>query len=80
MPTIILINMALPTFTLLYSMDLILDPKSNIKIIGNQWYWGYETSDFYYTPQHFSFDSFMITNAQLSDSVRRLFEVDNFLI
>jgi cytochrome c oxidase subunit 2 len=80
MPTIILINMALPTFTLLYSMDLILDPKSNIKVIGNQWYWGYETSDFYYTPTSFAFDSFMIPIEQLSEGERRLFEVDNFLI
>ncbi len=80
MPTIILINMALPTFTLLYSMDLILDPKSNIKVIGNQWYWGYETSDFYYRPTNFSFDSFMIPTEQLTEGERRLFEVDNFLI
>lgn len=79
-PTLILINMAVPTFGLLYNMDLIIDPKINLKVIGNQWYWQYESSDFLWAPQEFGFDSYMVQTAELSKGERRLLEVDNFLV
>lgn len=76
-PTIILINMAVPTFGLLYNMDLILEPKMNIKILGNQWYWSYESNDFLWNEKKFSFDSYI---ERAATGERRLLEVDNFLI
>jgi len=45
-PAIILISLATPSFTLLYSMDELVEPVINFKIIGHQWYWGYELSDY----------------------------------
>jgi len=44
-PAIILIFIAVPSFSLLYSLDELSDPKITIKIIGHQWYWTYEYSD-----------------------------------
>ena len=44
-PAIILIFVAIPSFSLLYSMDEIIDPFFTIKVIGHQWYWSYEFLD-----------------------------------
>jgi len=44
-PAIILIFVAIPSFSLLYSMDEIIEPLLTIKIIGHQWYWSYEFLD-----------------------------------
>jgi cytochrome c oxidase subunit 2 len=41
-PSIFLIFIAIPSFTLLYTMDEIIDPFLTIKVIGHQWYWSYE--------------------------------------
>lgn len=45
-PALILLFLATPSFTLLYSMDELIDPVINIKVIGHQWYWSYELSDY----------------------------------
>jgi cytochrome c oxidase subunit II len=44
-PSLILFRIAIPSFSLLYAMDEILRPALTIKIIGRQWYWGYEYTD-----------------------------------
>ena len=44
-PAIILVFVAIPSFSLLYSMDEIIEPLLTIKIIGHQWYWSYEFLD-----------------------------------
>lgn len=44
-PAIILVFVAVPSFSLLYSMDEIIEPLMTIKIIGHQWYWSYEFLD-----------------------------------
>jgi len=41
-PAIILIFIAIPSFSLLYAMDQIWQPLFTIKVLGNQWYWSYE--------------------------------------
>jgi len=43
-PTFILMIIAYPSFVLLYAMDAIKTPQLTIKIIGNQWYWTYNSS------------------------------------
>jgi len=43
-PCIILLFIAVPSFTLLYQMDDVKDLSLTIKIIGNQWFWRYEVS------------------------------------
>lgn len=45
-PVLILLFLATPSFTLLYSMDEIVDPELTLKILGHQWYWGYEMSEY----------------------------------
>jgi heme/copper-type cytochrome/quinol oxidase subunit 2 len=44
-PAIILGWIALPSFSLLYAMDNVIDPKLTVKTIGHQWYWSYENID-----------------------------------
>jgi cytochrome c oxidase subunit 2 len=45
-PSLILITIAVPSFALLYSMDEVIDPAITLKVVGNQWYWSYEYSDY----------------------------------
>lgn len=46
LPALILLNLASPSFALLYSMDEISTPELSLKVVGHQWYWSYEISDF----------------------------------
>lgn len=41
-PSCILLFIAIPSFSLLYALDEILNPQLTIKIIGYQWFWSYE--------------------------------------
>lgn len=45
-PALILMVIGLPSFALLYSMDEIVDPSITLKVVGHQWYWSYEYSDY----------------------------------
>ena len=45
-PALILIAIAFPSFRLLYLMDEVISPTLTIKVVGHQWYWSYEYSDF----------------------------------
>ena len=44
-PALILIVIAIPSFSLLYSVDEIVEPLYTVKVIGHQWYWSYEFLD-----------------------------------
>lgn len=44
-PAVILIIIAIPSFSLLYSIDEIVEPIFTVKVIGHQWYWSYELVD-----------------------------------
>jgi cytochrome c oxidase subunit 2 len=46
LPALILLMLASPSFALLYSMDEIATPEISLKILGHQWFWSYEISDF----------------------------------
>ena len=46
LPAFILLFIAVPSFALLYAMDEIIDPVLTVKIVGHQWYWSYEYSDY----------------------------------
>lgn len=42
-PSLILLAIAIPSFSLLYSLDVILEEYDiTCKIIGHQWFWEYE--------------------------------------
>ncbi len=46
-PTIILMLIAAPSFSLLYQIDNLHAPDWTVKIIGHQWYWSYEFDPLY---------------------------------
>ena len=76
-PCIVLLLIAIPSFSLLYAVEDLSIIESTIKIIGNQWYWTYEI------PGDFSekiFDSVMIPEEELMIGRLRLLEVDARLI
>nr|NP_066486.1 cytochrome c oxidase subunit 2 [Rhodomonas salina]AAG17757.1 cytochrome c oxidase subunit 2 [Rhodomonas salina] len=78
-PSIILMILAVPSFALLYSMDEIIDPSVTVKVIGHQWFWSYEYSDYSNenNEKSIAFDSYMITEEDLEQGQLRLLEVDN---
>jgi cytochrome c oxidase subunit 2 len=47
LPALVLLNLAVPSFSLLYSMDELPTPQGTLKCVGHQWYWTYEYSDNY---------------------------------
>ncbi len=82
-PAVILVLIAIPSFSLLYSLDELIDPSVTLKIIGNQWYWSYEYSDysgFVSDDNDLCFDSYMISTNDLEIGTFRLLEVDNRIV
>lgn len=45
-PALILLILSIPSFTLLYSMDEVSTPDLSLKVLGHQWFWSYEMSEF----------------------------------
>nr|WMQ72237.1 cytochrome oxidase subunit II [Okanagana aurora] len=76
LPAMTLIFIALPSLRLLYLLDEVNNPLLTIKIIGHQWYWSYEYSDFL----NVEFDSYMKSTNNLDMNEFRLIEVDNRMI
>jgi cytochrome c oxidase subunit 2 len=81
-PAIILMIIAVPSFALLYSMDEMLDPAVTLKVVGHQWYWSYEYSDYATLEggESLNFDAYMIATEDLTHGSFRLLEVDNRVI
>ena len=79
-PAVVLVFVAIPSFTLLYSLDEIIDPTMTLKIVGHQWYWSYEYSDFSDNDKSVNFDSYMITTNDLTLGAFRLLETDNRVV
>jgi len=81
-PTIILILIATPSFALLYTIDELHDPKITLKVLGNQWYWTYEYSDYIVKGPEDSikFDSYMVLEEDLVVGSFRLLEVDERVV
>lgn len=80
-PALILLIIAIPSFSLLYAMDEIVSPTITIKALGHQWYWSYEYSD--YVNDNFepiNFDSYMLPEEDLEKGYLRLLEVDNRMV
>jgi len=45
-PIILLFAMGWPSFKILYAIEQLVDPYHTVIIVGNQWYWTYQYSDF----------------------------------
>ncbi len=93
-PALILVVIAIPSFSLLYSIDEIIEPLYTIKVIGHQWYWSYEVlqsdllewaegSDNEAISTSGSFDSYMLAEDEINVGEYlksyRLLSVDNHL-
>ena len=80
-PTFILLLIAVPSFALLYAMDEIIDPDLTLKVIGHQWYWSYEYSDYVdlLSEGSIEFDSYMVPTDELEEGDFRFLEVDNLV-
>nr|UNO54224.1 cytochrome c oxidase subunit 2 [Dermacentor nuttalli] len=74
-PAITLIFIAIPSLHLLYLTDEMFNSQISIKVLGHQWYWSYEYSDF-----NKEFDSFMIPELEMNLNSIRLLETDNNLV
>lgn len=79
-PTLLLVLIATPSFTLLYAMDELIDPAITLKAIGRQWYWTYEYTDYEVDHKPIIFDSYMVPIDDLQPGQLRLLEVDNRVV
>jgi len=73
-PTFTLIFIGIPSIRLLYILDEVFNPLITLKVVGHQWYWSYEYSDFI----NLEFDSFILKSSNLANI--RLLDVDSRLI
>lgn len=79
-PALILVAIAVPSFALLYSVDERVDPALTVKVVGHQWYWSYEYSDYVEGKEGGrAFDSYMLPDDELTTGQLRLLEVDHRL-
>ena len=78
-PAIILIQIAMPSLLLLYILDESIDSSLTIKVLGHQWYWSYEYTDFWSIRSNvqIEFDSYIIPQNELEINIFRLLDVDN---
>ena len=79
-PSLILLVVAVPSFALLYSVDEVVDPVITLKVVGHQWYWSYEYSDYSSEENAINFDSYIIAEDDLELGHLRLLEVDNRVV
>jgi cytochrome c oxidase subunit 2 len=82
LPAVVLMFIAIPSFGLLYSLDELIDPTVTLKVVGHQWYWSYEYSDYSTLEggESLNFDSYMIATDDLTQGSFRLLEVDNRVV
>jgi cytochrome c oxidase subunit 2 len=73
-PVIILIIIAVPSFKLLYYTDRVAEPEMTLKVIGYQWFWGYEYPDYEIS----EFQSYMVADDQIDPTKgqKRLLSTD----
>jgi len=73
-PSVILLGIAIPSFALLYSIDELISPSVTLKVVGHQWYWTYEYSDYSIDYNHINLESYMIGEEDLKPGYFRLLE------
>jgi len=75
-PGVILIFLGVPSLKLLYETENLRNNDLSVKVVGHQWYWSYELSDF----NNVEFDSYIVQETDLEKGIFRLLEVDNRLV
>lgn len=73
LPVFILLFIAFPSLRLLYLLDEVNSPRLTLKVVGHQWYWRYEYSDY----KEVEFDRYIIPESELEKEKFRVLEVDN---
>ena len=73
-PGLILIQIAVPSLILLYSLDEGQKSSLTIKAVGHQWYWSYEYTDFWNEENNLEIEAYISTN---NSNNLRLLDVDN---
>jgi cytochrome c oxidase subunit II len=75
-PVLILVVMAIPSFSLVYYEDRTYDPDLTIKVTAHQWYWEYAYPD----KGNIDFSSYIVPDDQLKPGQLRLLTVDHDLV
>nr|APU89531.1 cytochrome oxidase subunit 2 [Porcellio dilatatus dilatatus] len=73
LPAMVLLFIAFPSLRLLYLLDEVSNPGLTIKVVGHQWYWSYEYSDF----SNMEFDSYLLPVEEMKEGSFRSLEVDS---
>ena len=75
-PGVILIFIGVPSLSILYNFESVFYPDMRIKIVGHQWYWTYDYSDF----PRLEFDAYLKPSQELINGEPRLLETDNHTV
>lgn len=77
-PALILIQVALPSLVLLYTLEEYrFDKGITLKVTGHQWYWSYEYPGILDEESTVSFDAYIIPTNECENGIFRLLETDN---
>ena len=77
-PAGILVAIAIPSLTILYSLDSSYRSALTLKVLGHQWYWRYEYTDFWGREGAVvAFDAYIVPENELIPGQFRLLETDN---
>ena len=77
-PALILIQIALPSLVLLYTLEEYRRDKGiSLKATGHQWYWSYEYPELNTHIENKNFDSYIVADQDLKLGEFRLLETDN---
>nr|A6H4Q5.2 RecName: Full=Cytochrome c oxidase subunit 2; AltName: Full=Cytochrome c oxidase polypeptide II [Vanderwaltozyma polyspora DSM 70294] len=80
-PAVVLLIIAFPSFILLYLCDEVISPAMTVKVIGYQWYWKYEYSDFVNSNgETVEFESYIIPDDLLEEGQLRLLDTDTSVV
>jgi cytochrome c oxidase subunit 2 len=75
-PVVIVLVIAVFSLKTLYFADRVEKSEMTLKVIGYQWYWGYEYADY----PGLAFDSYIIPDKDIKPGQNRLLEVDNRVV
>lgn len=86
-PTVIIGLIIAPSMYLLYSNETEINPGLTIKIIGHQWFWSYESTNYSHLINNnklvlvdYNYESVIINEDDLFYGGKRLLETDNSLV
>nr|YP_009918639.1 Cox2 [Metschnikowia hamakuensis]QMJ95654.1 Cox2 [Metschnikowia hamakuensis]QMJ95676.1 Cox2 [Metschnikowia hamakuensis] len=80
-PAVMLLLIAFPSFMLLYLSDEVLTPAMTMKVVGLQWYWKYEYSDFVSEKgETMEYESYIMPEDMLEEGQLRLLDTDTSMV